>query len=119
MSDSIDALNKIVHLGAQRNDPGELAIPDFEQTAVDNFKLLEKIVIVAGDAFEDHVAARNRAKPRKERVYREIVRQIAEHFCDQVDTVEHSFDIEVAVREILAAFDIETVDFTGRAVKIV
>jgi len=112
MSDSIQALNEIVSLCGQREANAG------EKTTI-NLGLLEKIVEAAGDCLEEHVAASNRAKPRKERVYREIVRQIAMYFCDGCDTDEGAAYTEEGVREVLAAFDITTVDFTGQEVKIV
>lgn len=108
MSDTIQALNEVVFKCSER-----------EEDCGANEKLLEEIVEIAGDAIEDHVKASDRARPRKERVYREIVRQIAAYFCDGCDTPEGAAHTEEGVREILAAFDITTVDFTGREVKIV
>ena len=116
MSDSIDALNKIVHHASKR---GTKPTGTTDELSVILYNLLDKIVEVAGDALEDHVAARNRAKPRKERVYKEIVRRIAAYFCDGCDTAEGAAYIEEGVREVLASFDIETKDFQGNTVKIV
>ena len=117
MSDAIQALNEVVFKAGQRGEVGEAdkAVEREDELHI----LLTDISVIAGDALEDHVKAADKRKPRKERVYREIVRQIAVHFCDEVDdTTEGAFDTEVAVREILASFDITTVDFTGREVKI-
>ena len=113
MSDAIQALNEVVFKCSERG--GDDVNP--EDLADHRLKLLELIVEIAGDAIEDHVKASDRAKPRKERVYKEIVRKIAEYFCDQSDTLESAIDTENAIREILASFDIETVDYTGRAGK--
>ncbi len=113
-SDTIKALNEVVSLAGQRGEKIDVD-PNAEQL----YELIEKIVAVAGDCLEDHVKASNRAKPRKERVNREIVRRIAAYFCDGCDTVEAAQHTEEGVREILASFDVETVDYTGRPVKIV
>ena len=108
MSDTIQALNEVVFKCSER-----------EEDCGENEKLLEQIVEIAGAALEDHVKASDRARPRKERVYKEIVARIAVNFCDVCDNPEQACNIEADVRETLASFDIETVDFTGRTVKVV
>ena len=113
MSDTIQALNMIVALAAQRESDAD------GQPAPELVGLLENIAEVAGDALEDRVKPADRTKPRKQRVYKEIVRRVAAHFCDGCDTPEGAYATEEGVREILASYDIETVDFTGRTVKIV
>ena len=117
MSDSIDALNKIVALAAEREDQmGENSAKYAEQVE----KVLEKIAEVAGDSLEDHVKAANRAKPRKARVYKDIVEEIAVHFCDDcLDDTDHAYAVAENVREVLARYGIQTVDFQGKVVKIV
>jgi len=108
MSDTIQALNEVVFKAGER-----------EEDCGENEKLLEEIAVIAGDCIEEHVKAKFRARPRKERTYKEIVRQIAAYFCDGCDTDEGAAFAEEGVREVLAAFDIETVDFQGNTVKIV
>lgn len=113
MSDAIDALNKIVNTCSQRKID-----TDDDGFAV-NLDLLTQVVECAGDALEDHVKAADRRRPRKERTYKEIVRRIALFFCDGCDTAETAYYTEEGVREILMSYDIETVDYRGRRVKIV
>lgn len=110
MSDTIQALNEVVFKCSER-----------EEDCGENEKLLEQIVEIAGAAIEDHQSAKagDRVSVRKERVYKEIVRRIAVNFCDVCDNPEQAQNIEADVRETLASFDITTVDFTGREVKIV
>lgn len=116
MSDTIQTLNEIVSLCGQRQAAGDGAN---EEQFTANFGLLEKVVGRAGDCLEEHIQANKRRKPRKERVYKQIVEEIAVHFCDICDNAKQAQNIEVDVREILAAYDITTVDYTGREVKIV
>ncbi len=119
MTDTIKALNEVLNIAAKRVDGGNGEWGSQEEDSEGRLGLLEEIVTVAGDALEDHVKASNKAKPRKQRVYKEIVEKIAAYFCDQCDTAEGSYHTEEAIREILASYDVETVDFTGRTVKIV
>jgi len=115
MSDTINVLNQIVGIASKRKAAGDGAN---EEEFKNNLDLLEKIVVAAGDCLEDHIAARDRAKPRKQRVYKEIVDSIAVYFCDQCDTEEGAYFAEDGVRNVLAAYGIETVDFEGNTVKI-
>lgn len=115
MSNTIKTLTEIVGLCGQRQEHGDGA---GEEAFEANFKLLEKVVETAGECLEDHVKAAARCQPRKERVYKEIIRRIAVHFCDVCDNPEQAFNTEEAVREILASYDIETTDYTGRKVVI-
>lgn len=122
MSDAIDALNKIVYNAGQRGQDGYQRNRDDEnpQSYEEYLEgLLEFIAEVAGDSLEDHVAARDRAKPRKARVYKQIVEEIAVYFCDQVDTTEGAIFAEEGVREILVKYGINTHDFEGKEVQIV
>lgn len=112
MSDTINTLNRIVHTAGARQKAGDGAN---EEEFAGNLKLLEDIAEIAGDCLEDHVKA---TRPRKERVYRQIVKEIAVHFCDVCDNPEQACDIEMLVREILASYDVETTDYTDRKVKI-
>ena len=73
MSDAIQALNEVVFKAGQRGEVGEA--DDALEHEDELVTLLEEISVIAGDALEDHVKATDRAKPRKERVYREIVNQ--------------------------------------------
>ncbi len=118
MSDTINTLNRIVGIAAKRAGDAELKDCGPEDLAAHRLELLEHIVEAAGDCLEEHKAASLRAKPRKQRVYKDIVEQIAVLFCDQVDTHEGAFFIEENVRDILRAFHIETKDFEGNEVKI-
>lgn len=115
MSDAIKALYDITVICSKRgSDPdGDKVGPEYLT------ELLVQIVERAGDALEDHVVAKTGVRPLKSRVYKRIVEEIAVHFCDICDNPEQAFNIAVDVREILAAFDITTVDYTGREVKIV
>ena len=119
MSDTIDALNQILGIVGRREEKQDTG--ESLKTTKDShlYKLLDNVAEVAGDCLEDHVKASFNPRPRKERVYREIVRQIAAYFCDPCQTVEAAQYVEEGVREILVSFDVETVDFTGRKVKIV
>ncbi len=97
MSDAIDALNKIVYKAAER-----------EEDCGANETLLEEISIIAGDSLEDHVRATDRAKPRKERVYKQIVDEIAPFFEDNSDleTPEGVYHICECVGEILDKYKV-------------
>ena len=117
MSDAIQALNEVVFKCSLRlNEDDKWGCCEEERDGL--AALLEEITVIAGDALEEPVKATDRTKPRKERVYKEIVRRIAEYFCDQCDTPQQAVDTEREIREILASFDVEPLDFTGRPVKI-
>lgn len=113
MSDTINTLNRIVHTAGARQKAGDGAN---EEEFAGNLKLLEDIAEIAGDCLEDRGDTTRR--PRKERVYRQIVKEIAVHFCGVCDNPEQACNIEMLVREILASYDVETTDYTGRKVKI-
>lgn len=95
MSDAIDALNKVIYLTAQREGDAE------GQPAPELVELLEKIAVVAGDALEDHVAARNRVKPRKQRVFKMCVEEIASIVGDDPDTPEAIYHAMECIQEVL------------------
>lgn len=81
MSDTIQALNEVIFKcslrfgGTPFDDDNKWG--DCEDERDGMFQLLEDIVEIAGDAVEDHVKASERVKPRKTRVYKEIVEKIA------------------------------------------
>ena len=97
MSDTIQALNEVVFKCSER-----------EEDCGENEKLLEEIVVIAGDCLEDHVKAADRAKPRKERTYKEIVRQIAGILVDDpLDTPEGtSYAVEL-IQEVLETYRVK------------
>jgi len=105
VSDAIQALNEVVFKAGQRGkiDDASTAVEQADELHI----LLTEIAVIAGDALEDHVKATNRAKPRKERVYREIVRQIAAVFKDDpLSTDEGIIFASDAVQEILDAYGV-------------
>ncbi len=117
MSDTIQALNEVVFKAGERGD--KRTADHAHECETKLYDLLTDISVIAGDALEVHVKAADRAKPRKTRVYKEIVEKIAVYFCDQCDTAEGSYHTEEAIRELLVSYNIKTVDYTGRTVKIV
>lgn len=96
MSDAIDALNKIVYKAAER-----------EEDCGANETLLEEISVIAGDSLEDHVAARDKAKPRKERVFKEIVEQVSNLVkeCDMTDPEGTYYTLEL-IQELLDRYEV-------------
>lgn len=112
MSDAIQALNEVVFKAGQREDSG---IGD-KASPVDLQELLKDISVIAGDALEDHVKATDRAKPRKQRVYRDIVNEIAAYFVPVPDTVEGTAHVIEGVAEILKQYNVTTTDAEGRKV---
>lgn len=97
MSDAIDALNKIVYKAAER-----------EEDCGANETLLEEISVIAGDSLEDHVAARDKAKPRKERVYKGIVEEIAfivnEGSMDKPEALYYTIEL---IQEVLDKYEVK------------
>lgn len=114
MSDTINVLNQILRRCAEREQAGV----NPEDEADHRLKLLELIAEDAGDCLEEHTAARLRAKPRKQRVYKQILEEIAMYFCDGCDTAEGSYHTEEAIRNILIKYNITTRDIEGKVVKI-
>ncbi len=104
MSDAIQALNEVVFKAGQREDSGigEKASP------VDLQELLADISVIAGDAIENHVKAADRAKPRKERVYKDIVGQIAGIMKDDPrETPEGLVYAVELIEEVLNTYGVE------------
>ncbi len=69
MSDAIQALNEIVLKAGRRGEAEDCAEEKIPEIL---YSLLEDISVIAGDAIENRVKA---TKPRKARVYKEIVNQ--------------------------------------------
>ena len=114
MSDTINVLNTIIGITGKRGELGDA--DNAVERESELYTLLTDIAEAAGDCLEEHVAARNRAKPRKQRVYKAIVEQIAVHYCDEFD--EDYRNTCQAIREILVSFNITTKDFEDNVVKI-
>ena len=102
----------IVALAAQRESDAD------GQPAPELVGLLENIAEVAGDAIESHESAERGNRPRRERVFRAIVEEIAVFFCDEVDTHEGAFFVEEGVRDVLREYGIQTTDAEGQKVTI-
>jgi hypothetical protein len=119
LSDNIQALNTVVGLAGQRErNPAVEKDPNDEQLSEWRGDLLEQIAVVAGDALEEHDVSTEGNRPRRERVFRAIVEEIAVFFCDECDTAEGAFFVEEGVRDILREYGFTTTDSEGREVLI-
>lgn len=112
MSDAIDALNKIVYNAGQRGEQGYQRNRDDDnpQSYEEYLEgLLEHIAEVAGDSLEDHVAARDRQKPRKQRVFKQCVDEIANVVQNAaMDTPEGPYYAVELIQEILEGYGVAT-----------
>ncbi len=107
MSDTINVLNQIVGIASKR---GEKPTGKTDELSVVLYGLLEQVVESAGDCLEEHVAARNRAKPRKQRVYKEIVTEISALVGDvDMTCPEGTYYCVELIQELLNRYNIEEV----------
>ncbi len=105
MSDAITALQDIVILCAKRGDI------HFTLDAEESQKLrglMDEIVIVAGDSLEDHIKAAFSLKPRKARVYKKILEEVAAMVDDNdISAPEANYYTIELIQELLNRYNIK------------
>ena len=111
MSDAIQALNEVVFKAGERGEIDDAinaeSIEDARDVADRRFKLLDEIAVIAGDAIEDRVKAADKAKPRKARVYKQVVHEIAHIVkgCSQDTPEGPPYALEL-IEEVLALYEV-------------